>query len=120
MSRRIWIPRGLVSSSRATGVNKSPSRTLEGGPRVLELYQERGPTVIQEFCGTIPGNSQLGVVGSTNSLKGGRGGPGGLVLQQTRAEGGPRGLVLHQGGWDRSDPRGGNWIPGNSRLYSSV
>ena len=33
---------------------------------------------------------------------------------------GPGGLVLHQGGWDRSDPRGGNWIPGNSRLYSSV
>ena len=33
---------------------------------------------------------------------------------------GPGGLVLHQGGWDRSDPRGGNWIPGNSRLRSSV
>ena len=32
----------------------------------------------------------------------------------------PGGLVLHQGGWDRSDPRGGNWIPGNSRLCSSV
>ena len=29
---------------------------------------------------------------------------------------GPGGLVLHQGGWDRSDV--GNWIPGNSRLYS--
>ena len=28
--------------------------------------------------------------------------------------------MLHQGGWDRSDPRGGNWIPGNSRLCSSV
>ena len=27
---------------------------------------------------------------------------------------GPGGLVLHQGGWDRSDPRGGNWILGNS------
>ena len=33
---------------------------------------------------------------------------------------GPGNLVLHQGGWDRSDPRGGNWIPGNSRLCSSV
>ena len=33
---------------------------------------------------------------------------------------GPGGLVLHQGGWDRSDPRGGGWIPGNSRLCSSV
>ena len=27
---------------------------------------------------------------------------------------GPGGLVLHQDGWGRSDPRGGNWIPGNS------
>ena len=34
--------------------------------------------------------------------------------------GGPGGLVLHQGGWDRSGPRGGNWIPGNSRLCSVV
>ena len=68
----------------------------------------------------IPRNSQLGAVGSTNSLEGGRGGPGGLVLYQTRAEGGPRGLVLHQGGWDRSDPRGCNWILGNFRLYILV
>ena len=28
--------------------------------------------------------------------------------------------MLHQGGWDRSGPRGGGWIPGNSRLCSSV
>ena len=83
MSRRIWIPRGLVSPSKATGVDRSPSRTLEGGPRVLELYQESGPAVFQEFRGTIPGNSQLGAVGSTNSLEGGRRGPGGLVLHQT-------------------------------------
>ena len=55
--------------------------------------------------GTIPGNSQRGVVGH-QFPEGGRGGPGGLVL--------------HQGGWDRSDPRGGNWIPGNSLLCSSV
>ena len=33
---------------------------------------------------------------------------------------GPGGLVLYQGGWGRSGPRGGDWIPGNSRLYSSV
>ena len=42
-----------------------------------------GPAVFQEFRGTIPGNSQLGAVGSTNSLEGGRRGPGGLVLYQT-------------------------------------
>ena len=46
-------------------------------------------------------------------------GPGGLVLD-VGVRSGPGGLVLHQGGWDRSDPRGGNWIPGNSRLCSSV
>ena len=28
--------------------------------------------------------------------------------------------MLHQGGWNGSDPRGDNWIPGNSRLCSSV
>ena len=28
--------------------------------------------------------------------------------------------MLHQGGWDRSGPRGGGWIPGNSRLCGSV
>ena len=28
--------------------------------------------------------------------------------------------MLYQGGWDRSGPRGGGWIPGNSRLCSSV
>ena len=28
--------------------------------------------------------------------------------------------MLHQGGWDRSDTRGGYWIPGNSRLCSQV
>ena len=39
--------------------------------------------VFQEFRGTIPGNSQLGVDGFTNSPEGGRGGPGGLVLHQT-------------------------------------
>ena len=37
-----------------------------------------------------------GVLLVTNSPEGGRGGPGGLVLHQTRAERGPRGLVLHQ------------------------
>ena len=51
---------------------------------------------IQEVSGAIPGNSQLGVAGITNSPEGGYGGPGGLVFHQTRAESGPRGLVLLQ------------------------
>ena len=28
--------------------------------------------------------------------------------------------MLYQGGWGRSGPHGGDWIPGNSRLCSSV
>ena len=52
---------------------------------------------VQEVNGTIPGNSQLGVAGITNSPEGGYGGPGGLVFHQTRAEADPRGLVLQQG-----------------------
>ena len=38
---------------------------------------------VQEVSGAIPGNSQLGVAGITNSLEGGYGGPGGLVFHQT-------------------------------------
>ena len=68
----------------------------------------------------VPGNSQLGIAGITNSPEGGNGGPGGLVFHQAWAEDDPRGLVLHQGGvgvvleawyytravWERS------WRPG--------
>ena len=28
--------------------------------------------------------------------------------------------MLYQDGWDRIGPRGGDWIPGNSRMCSSV
>ena len=35
----------------------------EGGPLVLVLYPEGCPAVFQNDCGTIPGNSQRGVVG---------------------------------------------------------
>ena len=56
-----------------------------------------------------------GVTLSTNSPEGGRGGPGGLELHQALEGGvGPGGLVLYQGGWSRSGPHGGEWIPGNS------
>ena len=75
---------------------------------------------VQAVSGAIPGNSQLGVAGITNSREGGYGGPGGLEFHQTRVEDDPRGLVLHQGGvgvvleawyytravWERS------WRPG--------
>ena len=91
----------------------------EGGPRVLVLYQEGGPAVFQEFAAKFQGIPNEVLLG-TNSPEGGRGGPGGLELHQTRVRSGPGGLVLHQGGCDRSGPRGGGWIPGNSRLCSSV
>ena len=61
---------------------------------VLESWYDSRRKV-QEVSGAIPGNSQLGVAGITNSPEGG---PGGLEFHQTRAEDGPRGLVLHQGG----------------------
>ena len=67
----------------------------EGGPRVLVLYQESGPAVFQEFAAQFQGIPN-GVLLVTNSPEGGRGGLGGLVLHQTRAESGPRGLILHQ------------------------
>ena len=63
----------------------------------------------QRYSRSLRHNSRefpIGCSWNTNSPEGGRGGPGGLVLHQTRAENGPRGLVLHQGGWDRGDPRG--------------
>ena len=63
---------------------------------VLESWT--GSRRVQEVSGTIPGNSQLGIAGITNSPEGGYGGPGGLGLHQARAEDDPRGLVLHQGG----------------------
>ena len=62
-SRGIRNPRGLVLPSKATEVGEIPRRTPGGGPRVLVGDQESGPTVFQEFRGTIPGNSQLGIVG---------------------------------------------------------
>ena len=76
---------------------------------VLESWHD-SRRKIQEVSGTIPGNSQLGVAGITNSPESGYGGPGGLVFHQTRwrmvleawyytrqCRSGPRGLVLHQG-----------------------
>ena len=64
-------PGGLVSPDKGDvnpGGESAESQGFqgglqEGGPRVLVLYQEGCPAVFQEGCGTIPGNSQRGVVG---------------------------------------------------------
>ena len=71
---------------------------------VLESWYDSRRKV-QEVSGAIPGNSQLGAAGITNSPEGGYGGPGGLVFHQTRAEADPRGLVFHQTRAE-ADPRG--------------
>ena len=93
---------------------------------VLESWYDTR-RVVQEFRGTIPGNSQLGIVGIPILPKAaeevleawyytrhGRR----VVLEAwyyTRhwCRSGPGGLVLHQGGWDRSDPRGDDWLNTN-------
>ena len=71
---------------------------------------------IPGVCGTIPGNSQRGVVGhqfprrrQRRSWRAGITPDAGL------------GVVLEAWYYTRAaDPRGGGWIPGNSRLCSSV
>ena len=86
---------------------------------VLESWYDTR-RVVQEFRCTVPGNSQLGIVGipipqkaakevleAWNYTRHGRR----VVLEAwyyTRhgCRSGPGGLVLHQGGWERSDPRG--------------
>ena len=50
---------------------------------VLESWYDSRRQV-QEVSGAIPGNSQLGVAGITNSPEGSYGGPGGLVFHQTQ------------------------------------
>ena len=121
-SRGIWIPRGLVSPSKTTGVGRIPRRLRKV---VLESWYDtrRGSGVSRHNSREFP----TGYSWNTNSPVGGKGGPGGLELHQTRAESGPRawyytrhglrsgpgGLVLHQGGWDRSDPRGDDWLNTN-------
>ena len=127
-------PRGLVSPSKAAGVGRIPRRTSGRWSLSPGMIPREWSSDIPGVRATIPGNSQLGVVGLPIPQKAaeevleawyytrhGRR----VVLEAwyyTRhwCRSGPGGLVLHQGGWDRSDPRGGNWIPGNSRLYSSV
>ena len=63
-----WGPGFTRQGRRQSGGESAVSQGFqggrqEGGPRVLVLYQEGCPAVFQEDCGTIPGNSQRGVVG---------------------------------------------------------
>ena len=51
------------SGRRVGRIPRVPRRTSGRWSLVLVLYQESCPAVFQENCGTIPGNSQRGVVG---------------------------------------------------------
>ena len=78
----------------------------------VQRYSRR---IAAQFQG-IPNGVSL----DTNSPEGGRGGPGGLESHQTLEWGWSLRPGVIPGGWDRSGRRGGDWIPGNSRLCSSV
>ena len=113
-------PRGLVSPSKVTGVGRIPRRTSGRWSLSPGMIPREWSSDISGICGTIPGNSQLGVVGLPIPQKAAKEVLEAWFYTRHWCRSGPGGLVLHQGGWDRSDPRGGSWIPGNSRLYSSV
>ena len=116
------------------GVVRIPRRTSERWSSSPGMIPGEWSSGIPGVRGTIPGNSQRGVIGHQFPRRWQRRSwrlgiiPDtgvGVVLEAwyyTRhwCRSGPGGLVLHQGGWDRSDPCGGNWIPWNSRLCSSV
>ena len=63
-----WRPGFTRQRRRQSGGESAVSQGFQGGrqegdPRVLVLYQEGCPVVFQEDCGTIPWNSQRGVIG---------------------------------------------------------
>ena len=60
--------------------------------------------------GTIPGNSQLGVDGLPVPQKAAEEDLEAWYYTRHWCRSGPGGLVLPQGGWDRSDPRGDDWL----------
>ena len=105
---------------RVSGVPEIPRRTtakvvLESWCYTRKGVQRYSRRIAAQFQG-IPSGVALG----TNSPEGGRGGPWGLELHQARwNSGGPWVLVLYQEDWDRSGPRGGDWIPRNSRRCSA-
>ena len=109
--------------TRATSIlaesQRSPRDSKEDNSKVvLEswCYTRKG---VQWYSRRIAAQFQgipSGVALGTNSPEGGRGSPWGLELHQARwNSGGPWG----QEDWDRSGPRGGDWIPGNSRRCSA-
>ena len=68
---------------------------------------------IPRVRGTIPGNSQLGVIGIPIPQKAAEEVLEAWYYTRHWCRSGPRGLVLYQGGWDRSDPRGDDWLNTN-------
>ena len=114
--------------TRATSIltesQQSPRDSKEdsskGGPRVLVLYQEGRPAVFQKDCGAIPGNSQRCSTRYKFPRRRQRWSMRPEELyQESWNRSSPWVLVLYQEDWDRSGPRGGDWIPGNSRRCSA-
>ena len=64
---------------------------------------------IQEFATQFQGIPN-GVSLDTNSPEAAKEVPGAWYYTRHGCRSGPGGLVLHQGGWDRSDPCGGDWM----------
>ena len=104
VSRVPRIPR-RTSARWSSSPGVIPGRVSSGIPGGLRHNSREFPTVYRWI--QIPQNAAEEVLEAWNHTgRWDRSGPGGLVLCQ--------------GGWGRSGPRGGDWIPGNSRLCSSV
>ena len=98
------IPR-RTSTRWSSSPGVIPGRVSSGIPGGLQHNSREFPAVYHWV--QIPQKAAEEVLGAWNYTRRWNGG-------------GPWGLVLHQGGWARSGPHGGDWIPGNSRLCSSV
>ena len=100
------------------------SSGFQGGLRKVVLeswyYTRR---VVQRYSRSSRHNSRelpTGCLLGTNSPEGSRGGPGGLVLHQTLVWKWSWRPGVTPGRLEREWSTCGNWIPGNSRLRSSV
>ena len=134
---RIWFPTEGARKIESWGPGFTRLGRRQSGRRVSRVpgIPRRTSTRWSSSPGVIPGRVSSGIPGGLrhnsrefptvyrwiqNSPEGGRGGPGGLESHQTLEWGWSLRPGVIPGGWDRSGPRGGDWIPGNSRLCSSV
>ena len=134
---RIWFPSEDARKIESWGPDFTRQGRRQSGRRVSRVpgIPRRTSGRWSSSLGVIPGRVSSGIPGGL--LHNFREFPTGcrlIPIPQKAAEevleawnhtrrwdrSGPGGLVLYQGGWGRSGPCGGDWIPGNSRLCSSV